>query len=75
MVDFAVEDDIDIIDSTGNSRSDGVGVLKAMTVLTLLIYLKFTSILVDLQSLTLSVQNIVVQNYQQNYLLCLKCCA
>ena len=46
VVDLVVEDDIDLIDSTTNSKTDGAGVLKAVTVLT--IYLE--CILVDLQS-------------------------
>ena len=54
------------LDIIANSKIDGAGVLKVITVLTLIIYLECT--LVDLQPLTLSVQHIVVQHYQQNYL-------
>ena len=55
-----------------NSKTDGAGVFKTITVLALVICLECT--LVDLQPLTLSVQHIVVQHYQKNCLLCLEYC-
>ena len=46
---------------TANSKTDSADVLKAMTVLTLVIYIECT--LVNLQPFTLSAQLIVVQNF------------